>query len=288
MKLDLSHAYYKCEEIVRSETTSFFLASKTLPYQKRRAIYAIYAFCRICDDIVDNDSEILEKTIALNKIKSSIKSIHEINPSDPIIFALKDVIDQYNIPLEYFDEFIIGMESDLNLVRLNDFTELKLYCYRVASTVGLICLNIFGFQDEKCKDLATDLGIAMQLTNIVRDVKEDFGLNRIYIPKEDFENTGYTYNELSNSEMNQNFHNLINIQIRRASKYFNRSKPLQKLVNKDSKTCLGLIAEVYIKLLNQMSKAPNLILQKRTSLTFIDKISLAIKCYVSIIKKALI
>jgi len=287
MELDLSDAYHKCEQLVKSQTTSFFLASKTLPYHKRRAVYAVYAFCRVCDDVVDNDNDIREKTIALNKIKSSIRSVHKIDSRNPIIFALKDVIGQYNIPVEYFEELIIGMESDLNLVRFNNFDELKLYCYRVASTVGLICLNIFGYQDEKCKDLATDLGIAMQLTNIIRDIKEDFELNRIYIPKEDFENTGYTYNELLNSQTNDNFHKLIYLQIFRAEKYFNRSKSLQELVSKDSKTCVGLIADVYIKLLNHMNKTPNLILKKRTSLTFTDKISLIIKCYISIIKKQL-
>ena len=287
MESDLTNSYQKCEQLVKSQTTSFYMASKTLPSHKRKAIYAVYAFCRFCDDIVDNNNNPVEKKIAVNEIKANLKSDNTSKPLNPIILALKDVISKYEIPIEYFEDLILGMESDINFIRFNTFSQLKQYCYRVASTVGLVCLNIFGYDDEKCKDLAKDLGIAMQLTNIIRDIKEDFDLNRIYIPIEDFDSTGYTYDDLKNGKTNSNFKNLINIQISRAEKYFYTSKSLNKLVNKDSQLCLELIAEVYIKLLNQMNKNPNLILIERTKLTFIDKILLVIKCHLPIIKKGL-
>ena len=195
MESDLTNSYQKCEQLVKSQTTSFYMASKTLPSHKRKAIYAVYAFCRFCDDIVDNNNNPVEKKIAVNEIKANLKSNNTSKPLNPIILALKDVISKYEIPIEYFEDLILGMESDINFIRFNTFSQLKQYCYRVASTVGLVCLNIFGYDDEKCKDLAKDLGIAMQLTNIIRDIKEDFDLNRIYIPIEDFDSTGYTYDD---------------------------------------------------------------------------------------------
>ena len=285
MESDLTISYQICEQLVKSHTTSFYMASKTLPSHKRKAIYAVYAFCRFCDDIVDNNNRVVEKKIALDEIKSNLISHNKSRSIKPIMLALKDVIDEYQIPVEYFEDLIVGMESDIDFMRYNTFEQLKQYCYRVASTVGLMCLHIFGYEEEKCKNLAKDLGIAMQLTNIIRDIKEDFDLNRIYIPKEDFDNTGYTYDDLKNANTNSNFNNLMAIQISRAEKYFCKSRSLKQLVNKDSQLCLELIAEVYIRLLKQMNKNPNLILFQRTKLTLIDKISLVIKCHLPIIRK---
>ena len=285
MESDLTISYQICEKLVKSQTTSFYMASKTLPYHKRKAIYAVYAFCRFCDNIVDNTNKPVEKKTALNEIKANLISDNKSGSINPIMLALKDVIYEYEITIEYFKDLIIGMESDIDFIQYKTFEQLKQYCYRVASTVGLMCLNIFGYEEEKCKTLAKDLGIAMQLTNIIRDIKEDFDLNRIYIPKEDFDNTGYTYDDLKNANTNSNFNNLIKIQISRAEKYFSTSKSLKQLVNKDSQMCLELIAEVYIRLLKQMNKSTDLILIQRTKLTFIDKISLVIKCHLPIIQK---
>ena len=288
MKLDLATSYKECEKLVKSQSTSFYLASKTLPSHKRKAIYAIYAFCRLCDDIVDNDNKPSKKKLALDEMRSSLQSVNKSSYQNPIIFAVNDVINTYEIPIAYFKDLILGMESDIDFVKFNNFEELKVYCYRVASTVGLMCLNIFGYEDGKCKELAKDLGIAMQLTNIVRDIKEDFELGRVYLPKADLDNSGFKYDDLKNGNMNANFDKLIKIQISRAEKYFSNSKPLINLVSKDSQICLELIDEVYIKLLKQMNKKPNLILRQRTKLTFMNKIHLIIKCYVPIIKKRVI
>ncbi len=283
MKPDLATSYKECEKLVKSQSTSFYLASKTLPPNKRKAIYAIYAFCRLCDDIVDNDNKPSDKRLALNEFRSSLEQITKFAYTNPITLAVKDVINTYKIPAGYFEDLILGMESDIDYVRFNSFAELKLYCYRVASTVGLMCLNIFGYKDDICKELAKDLGIAMQLTNIIRDIKEDFELNRVYLPKEDLDNSGYTYDDLKNGNINENFDKLIKTQIARAEKYFSKSKPLKHLVDKDSQRCLELIAEVYIRLLKQMDKKPSLLLKQRTKLAFMNKIYLLIKCHLPII-----
>ena len=287
MKPDLATSYKECEKLVKSQSTSFYLASKTLPSNKRNAVYAIYAFCRLCDDIVDNDNKPSEKRLALDEIRFSLKQITKCVYPNPITLAVKDVINTYKIPVKYLEDLILGMESDIDFVRFNNFEELNLYCYRVASTVGLMCLNIFGYKDDRCKELAKDLGIAMQLTNIIRDIKEDFELNRIYLPKDDLHNSEYSYDDLKNGKINANFNRLIKTQISRAEKYFSQSKPLKNLVNKDSRKCIELIAEVYIRLLRQMNKKPHLILKQRTNLTFMNKIHLLTKCYVPVIKKEL-
>ena len=279
MKPGLADSYKQCEKLVKAQSTSFFLASRTLPPNKRKAIYAIYAFCRLCDDIVDNDNKKSEKKLRIDKIRSSLQIGSISADLDPIILAINDVINVYKIPVAYFEDLLLGMESDIDFVKFNNFRELKLYCHRVASVVGLMCLNIFGYEDDICKELAIDLGIAMQLTNIIRDVKEDFELNRVYLPKDDFKNAGYTYDDLENSTINANFNKLIQTQISRAEEYFTKSKPLKYLVHKDSQQCLGLIAEVYIRLLKQMNKNPDLIMRKRTKLTFMNKVTLLIRCY---------
>ena len=287
MKPALADSYNQCEKLVKLQSTSFYLASRTLPTHKRKAIYVIYAFCRLCDDIVDNTDKPIEKKRGVDEVRFSLQPENKSTNQNSIMLAVHDVINTYEIPLLYFEDLLLGMETDIDFVKFETFEELKLYCYRVASTVGLMCLNIFGYDNERCKELAIDLGVAMQLTNIIRDVKEDFGMNRIYLPKEDFEYSGYTYNELGNGIINANFNNLIKIQISRAEKYFAKSKPLKSLLHKDSQQCLELIAEVYMKLLNQMNKNPNLILKQRTELKFINKVHLLMKCYLTNLKKRL-
>ena len=163
--LDLESAYEACRTITRREAKNFYYAFLTLPATKRRAIYAAYAFCRHCDDSVDEETSTDAKLKALAELQANLNSIYSGGASSPVYVALADVAHNYDIPQKYFQEVILGVESDLVKDRFQNFEELKEYCYRVASVVGLICLQIFGYKDDDAKKYAVDLGLAMQLTN---------------------------------------------------------------------------------------------------------------------------
>ena len=213
--------------------------------RQRRAIYAAYAFCRICDDIADGDLSIEEKRSRFDLTRQQLQQSRDAPASDPVFVALRDTVDAFSIPVDYFEGVIEGVETDLTVTRYRSFDELRDYCYNVASAVGLVCIEVFGYKDARAKEYAVDLGLAMQLTNIVRDLKEDARRGRIYIPLDEIRSYGYSERELLNGVVNDAFQELMSFQVARARRYFASGRRLIPLVPLRSRACPALLVAVY-------------------------------------------
>ncbi|MCX7833887.1 MAG: phytoene/squalene synthase family protein, partial [Ignavibacteria bacterium] len=250
----LTKAYEYCKNISKKYAKTFYFASFFLPKEKRYACYAIYAFCRYADELVDRkvalDTNIKEKETnirtdriisLLNDLKNQLQDAYnnKINIENNIMIALSNVFKKYNIPIEQAFELISGVEMDTFKSRYENFEELKIYCKKVASSVGLMVLNIFGYSNEKAIEYAIDMGIALQLTNILRDIKEDALRNRIYLPLEDLERFNYSEKDLLENIYNENFINLMKYQIDRANEYYNNGNKGLKYI--DRKCLLGVL-----------------------------------------------
>ena len=215
----LKIGFAQAEKITRIYAKTFYFASPFLNKQKRQAAYAAYAVCRIADDYVDNNP--LDTTSQkLVEIKQDIDNAYAGYPTDdPLLSAFRNSIDRFGIPKQYFDDIISGMYMDLNKARYADFAELYDSCYKVAGVVGLIMLQIFDTNSPEAKPYAVDLGIALQLTNIIRDIKEDFARGRIYLPQEDLQRFGITKEDIATEKVSDNFQALLQFQIQRARLY---------------------------------------------------------------------
>lgn len=250
--LQLKEAYEECRLITKREAKNFFYAFITLPPQKRRAIYAAYAFCRHCDDAVDQDNSKDGKLEALSDLQSQLEATYQNRPQGAVFTALGHAAQTYRIPKEYFQDVISGVEMDLTKHRYETFDELRLYCYRVASAVGLICLEIFGYRDPKAKEHAVDLGLAMQLTNIMRDVQEDLKRDRIYIPQQEMEQYGYTEEDLRLGILNDPQRRLMGFQAQRAREYFQSGAKLMPYLSPRSRACPAVLAQLYRHILDRI------------------------------------
>ena len=271
---EIDLAYKHCESVTKKHAKNFYYAFRTLPHRKRRAIYAIYAFCRICDDIADGDIPLVDQKSQFSQMR---KQLHESieYPSNKLIFtALKDVVTIFNIPINYLEEIIQGVEMDLVNTRYETFEELLTYCYKVASVVGLICFEIFGYKNSVAKKYAIDLGIAMQLTNILRDIKEDYERGRIYIPQQEMLRFKYSDNDLGNGIINNSFRNLMRYQITRANCYFTSGIQLIPLMNTESRRCPSILHGVYRKILAKIERSDFNVFEKRIGLNTWEKLLL--------------
>jgi phytoene synthase len=268
-----------CQEKAAKSGSSFYYSFLFLPQEKRRAIIALYAFCREVDDIVDECSDSFVAKAKLDWWRSEIGKVYSGKPEHPVGLALQSVVTDYGLPIELFSEIMDGMEMDLAEARYPDFKSLQLYCYRVASAVGLLSAEIFGFEDRKTLTYAHDLGIALQLTNIIRDVGEDARRNRIYLPMDEMASHGVTASSILNGQASEHFEQLIAFQINRARSYY--SNALSSLPEKDRKSQRpGLVmAAIYSALLDEIAKDPASVLRCRTSLTPIRKIWIAWKTW---------
>ena len=274
---ELAEAYQHCGRITKAAATSFYYAFKTLPSVKRNAIYATYAFCRISDDIADEEMPLIEKKRLLHELRASLFS----EPKEPINVAVTDTITQYDIPADLFEQVVDGVEMDLNIHEYETYDDLRKYCYLVASVPGLICLEIFGYNDHpKAHKYAVDLGYAMQLTNILRDVKEDADLGRIYIPQSEMQRFGYRKEDLISGIVNQAFRDLMNFQIERARYYFASGVNLLPLLDQDSRTCPAVLIEVYSGILDRIEKYNYDIFSRRISLTTWEKLIIVLKLWI--------
>jgi len=270
--MDLELAYEACRTITRREAKNFYYAFLTLPAAKRRAIYAAYAFCRLCDDSVDEETSAESKLTALTDLKTNLQATYSGNSASPVYLALADVAKHYYIPQDYFQEIILGVESDLVKDRFANFEELREYCYRVASVVGLICLQIFGYEDDGAKEYAVDLGLAMQLTNIIRDVREDLDMGRVYLPQDEMAQFGYTEEDLRNGVRNQAFQDLMRFQSQRAREYFDRGFKLLPYLSRRSRACPAVLGALYSKVLDRIEASDYDVLETRMSLSKAEKI----------------
>lgn len=278
-EFDLASAYEVCRVITRREAKNFYYAFLTLPAAKRRAIYAAYAFCRHCDDSVDEETSTDAKVKALAELQADLDRTYTGQAATPVYLALADVAHNYDIPQDYFREIILGVESDLVKDRFQNFEELREYCYRVASVVGLVCLQIFGYEDDNAKEYAVDLGLAMQLTNIIRDVREDFEMGRVYLPQDEMARFGYSEDDLKNGVRNQAFQDLMKFQSERARKYFDKGFKLLPYLSRRSRACPAVLGALYSKVLDRIEASDYDVLESRVSLSKAEKIGLTAKTW---------
>jgi len=269
---DLELAYDECRSITRREAKNFYYAFLTLPSAQRKAIYVAYAFCRHCDDSVDQVSTTEEKLSALTALQTGLDRSYSGHADTPVYLALADVAATYDIPQEYFQEVIYGVESDLVKNRYQSFEELQRYCYQVASVVGLICLQIFGYRDPLAKQHAIDLGLAMQLTNIARDVQEDLSYGRIYLPQDELAQFGYTEEDLRAGVVNEAFVELMRFQTQRARSYFRSGFKLLPYLSIRSRACPAVLGQLYSKVLEHIEEADYDVLNQRISLSTREKV----------------
>jgi len=270
-----------CKEKAAASGSSFYYSFLFLPKAKRQAITALYAFCREVDDIADECKDVSVARIKLAWWRTEIGNLYAGNPQHPVSKALAEAINHYQLDQEHFLEIIDGMEMDLDQNRYADFKQLQLYCYRVASVVGLLSVQIFGFKNRKTLKYAHDLGMALQLTNIIRDVGEDARRNRIYLPLDELKKFGVTEAQIFNSQGSDKIKELLEFQIERAETFYDRA--LRELPAEDRKTQrTGLMmAAIYRTLLREIkADNPTQVLNARISLPPLRKFWLAWKTFI--------
>lgn len=268
-----------CQEKTAASGSSFYYSFFFLPKPKRRAITALYAFCREVDDVVDECSDANVARTTLNWWRNEVAEIYGGKPQHPVSKALVPVVQQFNLSQEHLLEIIDGMEMDLDLARYPDFKSLQLYCYRVASVVGLLTVEIFGYRDRQTLKYAHDLGIALQLTNIIRDVGDDARRNRIYLPMEELQQFNVTAADILNGRESENFQKLMAFQIERAQRFYQQA--LDHLPAADRKAQLTglMMAAIYRATLNEVVASGCHVLRERVSLTPQWKLWLALKIW---------
>ncbi len=243
----------EAKDIARKSKSSFYYAFNLLPAEQRDAMNTVYAFCRRTDDIVDeNDFSDDVKYENLRKWRIELERGLKGASNYPLLNNLSKIINQFNIPIEPFFDLIKGMEMDLQNIRYSNIDDLMEYCYRVAATVGLMSIEIFGYKNESAKNYAVNLGYALQLTNILRDVKKDADYGRIYLPQEDLQKFGYSENELLNSVYNENFVSLMRFEASRAKQYFEIANNSLNFEDKPSMYAARAMQHIYFNLLKKI------------------------------------
>ena len=275
MTLDESYAY--CEKVARRRARNFYYAFVLLSKDRRRAMCAIYAFMRYCDDLSD-DEGLSNRAGAIGRWKQDLAAALEGRFSGhPVWPAFHDAVTRYAIPHCYFFEMIEGVSSDLEPRRIRTFDELYRYCYLVASVVGLTIIHIFGFESDQALPLAEKCGIAFQLTNILRDIREDAARGRVYLPEEDLARFGVSQGTFVNVEISAGFTALMEYEVDRAEAYYQASMPLVRLVNPGSRPSLGALIEIYHRLLKRIQEARRDVLSRRIHIPAWEKIFIILR-----------
>jgi phytoene synthase len=241
----LDASYRRCGDIVRLHSKSFALSSRFLPPAKRRAVWAVYAFCRTADDIVDRDAPAAERLAALDAWEAELVAAYAGRARDPVFVAFADAVERYGVPLPAALDLLRGARMDVTVNRYATYADLRGYCYLVASTVGMLVMPILGRLDEAAHVPAVTLGYAMQLTNILRDVGEDARLGRIYLPAEDTDRFGYGEADLLAGVIDERFVGLMKFEIRRARELYREAEPGIAHLQPESRYAVRLALHLY-------------------------------------------
>jgi len=264
-----TESYLWCRGVAKRRARNFYYSFILLPEDRKNAMCAMYAFMRYCDDLSDEPGASLS---AIEKWRGALHAALAGSPGpEPLWPAFLDTLARYKIPHEYFDEMIEGVASDLEPRTLSTFDELYRYCYRVASVVGLTTIRIFGFHSPDALPLAEKCGIAFQLTNILRDIREDAGLGRIYIPAEDLDRFGVSPDDLRFARRTEPFGRLMEFEIERARGYYRESSGLLDLVDREARASLWALIAIYSSLLEHVSESHYDVLSRRISLSGAEK-----------------
>ena len=280
--ITLEGAYAYCRNISKKHAKTFYLASRFLPKKQQKPIFAIYALLRTVDDVVDTAEERLEQGLItreeisrmLESWKTKLKACYAGHvENDPIMMAWHDTLKSYTIPIELPLDLMDGVAMDIEFKPFETFEELYVYCYKVASVVGLITAEIFGYSNKEALQHAIELGIAMQLTNILRDVGEDVNRGRIYLPLEDLRRFNYSSEELMQKRMNSNFLELMKFQIERARSYYSSSDKGIPMLEQRSRFGVAISSVNYGNILTAIEENQYDVFSKRAYRSFWQKIS---------------
>ena len=290
----LTMAYSVCRGITRTNAKNFYYAFLVLPKRKRQALCAVYAFMRRCDDISDDPNLSLEER--RYKLDTWLDALHRAQQGeptdDPILLALTDAQRRYTIPAGLLDELAMGTAMDVAdpeagaqdaqpsanaavpdlTIQYRTFDDLKVYCYRVASVVGLVCIHIFGYRDPAAEPLAEQCGLAFQLTNIIRDVKEDAAMGRVYLPEEDLAKFGLSAADLLNAPDPARLRPLLAMEGDRARDFYQAGEQLIPYISEDSQPALWVLVNIYRKLLEKIAARQYDVLSAKVSLTVGEKL----------------
>lgn len=254
--MTLDEAYSACRTIVRQSGSSFYYGMRLLPEAKRRSIYAVYAWSRMCDDAVDDhEGEAADRKLESVRelLEQSIADRYSDHAS-PVVHALGDSIRRFELPLRPFYGLLEGMRMDIEQTAYQTFDDLREYLTRVAGTVGELCIGIFGTRRSVAKELANDMGVALQLTNIIRDLKEDVLRGRVYLPTNELAQFGYSVEDMHELRESPAFYDMMAYQVQRAHEYFDRAQGLFNLVESDALRSLSLLYSVYLELLESIER----------------------------------
>jgi phytoene synthase len=280
MRLESSYAF--CERVARSEAKNFYYSFLLLSRPQRQAMCAIYAFMRYCDDLSDAEG-VRDRAGAIARWQADLDAAladgaSEQAPEHPLWPAFADTVARYRIPHEYFRAMIRGVSSDLEPRHVQTFQELYDYCYHVASVVGLTIIHVFGFDDPAALPLAERCGVAFQLTNILRDVREDAEQGRIYLPAEDLARFGVGAGELSGAALSPALRSLLAFEAQRAREYYRESEPLLGMVHSGSRASLKALIGIYSRLLERISNSGYEVLRERVRVPAWEKIWILARC----------
>jgi 15-cis-phytoene synthase len=275
---ELRQSYKNVQLVARRRARNFYYSFVLLPREKRRALCAVYAFMRHCDDIADGAHSEDRKRELLRRWREQLDgALRGDCDGDPILPAFRDAVRRFSIPGQYFHWILDGVEMDLAIRRYESFAELYRYCFNVAGAVGLTCLQIFGFRDEKAKDYAEQCGIAFQLTNILRDVSEDARMERIYIPIEELRRFGYSPEDLMKGVSDDRYFRLMTYQASRARGYYDGARNLLPLVDRASRPALWAMMEIYRRLLDKIVQARYAVFGRTVRVSNAEKCSIALR-----------
>ncbi|WP_153116561.1 presqualene diphosphate synthase HpnD [Rhodocyclus tenuis] len=270
-----------CQQRASGSGSSFYYSFLFLPPLRRRAITALYAFCREVDDVVD---ECREPAIAASKLawwRDEVTRLYHGTPQHPVTRALKPLLADFSLPQEQLEEIIDGMAMDLTNTRYADFSALSLYCYRVASVVGLLSAEIFGYRDRQTQKYAHDLGMAFQLTNIIRDVGEDARRGRIYLPGDELARFGVAESDLAAGRYSDAFTRLMSFQIERAEHYYAQALAALPAIDRKAQRPGLLMAAIYRTVLDEIRSDGIRTLTQRISLPPLRKLWIAARTWVT-------
>jgi phytoene synthase len=260
-----------CEQKAAASGSSFYNSFRFLPAERRRAIIALYAFCREVDDVVDETTDAAVARIKLEWWRSQVAAIFDGVPQHPVAQALKPVVQAFQLPQEHLLAVIDGMAMDLDFDRYPDFALLERYCDRVAGVVGLMSAQIFGYSNDSTRAYARDLGIAFQLTNIIRDVGEDAQRGRIYLPQDEMERFGVAGAELFQKRVTPGFKALMEFQVQRARKFYDKAFAALPAADRRAQRPGLIMAAIYRALLDEIVRDGFRVLDRRYSLSPLRK-----------------
>ena len=279
---DVQRALAYCRQITRQQARNFYYAFVLLPSDKRAAVYSVYAFCRHSDDIADEPGAPQAKRDQLRAWRDELDNCYNGKPTRLVTRALRHTIERYPIPQRYFEDLLQGIEMDLTVQRYASFDDLRVYCYRVASAVGLACLEIFGYRHPGVRTYAYRLGIALQLTNILRDVQEDAERGRIYLPQEELRAFGVRENDVLQKRYTTAFATLMQFQQERILNYYREAAACLLPGDRSGLVAPEIMAAIYRATLRKMRRRRFNVFHGRLRLSGLRKVAIGLSTFAAL------